>query len=111
MSIHPLFSFVLFLIGIYGMTASKNIIKTIICLQLTETSVVLLYLSLANKSNGAIPILPGSQDLFVDPLPQALMITTIVIGSSITALALMLSIKLFHYYGTLDWKELLKREG
>ncbi|MFT9496089.1 sodium:proton antiporter [Anaerosolibacter sp.] len=111
MNIHPVFSFILFLIGMYGMTVSKNIIKTIICLQLTEASVVLLYLSLASEVNGTIPILPGSQDLFVDPLPQALMITTIVIGSAITALALMLSIKLFHYYGTLDWKELLKREG
>ncbi len=111
MNIHVIFSFILFLIGIYGLTASKNIIKTIICLQLTESSVVLLYLSMANRAHGAIPILPGQKELFVDPLPQALMITTIVIGSSITALALMLSIKLFHYYGTLDWKELLKREG
>jgi multicomponent Na+:H+ antiporter subunit C len=46
-----------------------------------------------------------------DPLPQALMITAIVIGAAITALALMLSIKIFHYYGTLDWKELIEREG
>jgi multicomponent Na+:H+ antiporter subunit C len=47
----------------------------------------------------------------VDPLPQALMITTIVIGASTTALALMISIKIFHYYGTLEWDELLEREG
>jgi multicomponent Na+:H+ antiporter subunit C len=45
----------------------------------------------------------------VDPLPQALIITAIVIGASITALALMMTIKIFHYYGTLDWREIFER--
>jgi multicomponent Na+:H+ antiporter subunit C len=40
----------------------------------------------------------------VDPLPQALMITTIVIGSTITSLALMLCIKIFHHFGSIEWK-------
>jgi multicomponent Na+:H+ antiporter subunit C len=44
----------------------------------------------------------------VDPIPQALMITTIVIGSTITSLALMLCIKIFHHYGSIEWKVILK---
>lgn len=111
MNIKLLLSFITILIGIYGLATSKNIIKSIICLQLTESAVILLFLNFSASEDGAIPILPGQIDLMVDPLPQALMITTIVIGASITALALMFSIKLFHYYGTLNWKELMEREG
>lgn len=110
MIVNIFLSFVIILIGIYGLCFSKNIIKSIICLNLTQTSVILLFLNLAYVKNGVPPILPANSSSIVDPLPQALMITTIVIGASITALALMLSIKVFHYYGTLEWKSLVERK-
>ena len=47
----------------------------------------------------------------VDPLPQALMITTIIIGSAISALALMISIKIYHHYETLNWQEIMEKDG
>jgi len=110
---NPVLSFTIILIGVYGIATSKNIIKSIVCFNIIEMALVLLFLNLGNANNGNIPIVSNSNTIvdIVDPLPQALMITTIVIGASITALALMLSIKIFHYYGTLDWDELLEREG
>ncbi|MFZ5351363.1 MAG: sodium:proton antiporter [Bacillota bacterium] len=105
-----LIPFILILMGIYGLCTSKNIIKSIICLNIMEISLILFFLSLFDIREGIAPILPNEYSNFVDPLPQALVITAIVIGASVTALSLMLSIKIFHYYGTLEWKELLERD-
>lgn len=109
MKIHILLSFIVVLIGIYGLTTSDNIIRSIVSLNITQAAVVLLFLSFGNIQGGDVPILRGYVESIVDPVPQALMITTIVIGASITASALMLSIKVFHYYGTLNWKKLIER--
>ncbi len=108
---NPILSFVIILIGLYGMVTSENIIKSIICFSIIETALILLFLNLGNIGLGDIPIIIEGIPNMVDPLPQALMITTIVIGASTTALAFMISIKIFHYYGTLEWDELLEREG
>ncbi|MDW7669188.1 MAG: cation:proton antiporter subunit C [Bacillota bacterium] len=108
---NPILSFVIILIGLYGMVTSENIIKSIICFSIIETALILLFLNLGNVGLGDIPIIIDGISNMVDPLPQALMITTIVIGASTTALAFMISIKIFHYYGTLEWDELLEREG
>ncbi|NBI06064.1 NADH-quinone oxidoreductase subunit K [Senegalia massiliensis] len=111
MKLEILLSFVIVLIGLFGLSTSKGIIKTIISLNITQAAIILLFLSIGATEGGEIPILNGIAEKIVDPIPQALMITTIVIGASITALSLMLAIKVFHYYGTLSWKELFDREG
>ena len=67
--------------------------------------------SFADKKNGIYPIHPGNLTNMVDPLPQALMITTIIIGSAISALALMISIKIYHHYETLNWQEIMEKDG
>lgn len=107
--IDQILCFILLLISFYGLCTQKNIIKSIIFLNIAEVSVILLILSFSSAPGREVPILPGNTANMVDPLPQALMITTIVVGLTITALALMLAIKLFHYYGTLDWNEILER--
>lgn len=111
MKIDFILSFIVVIIGIYGISTSKNIIKSIICFNIIQAAVVLLFLNFGAINGGDIPIISETTSKIVDPLPQALMITTIVIGATVTALALMISIKIFHYYGTLNWKELIEREG
>lgn len=96
--------------GFYGMGTSKNIIKSIICLNITQTAIILFLLHLFHQQDADIPIMPFIRETFTDPLPQALMITTIVIGAAVTSLALLMSIKVFHYYGTLNWNELLLKD-
>ncbi len=108
---NPILSFIIILIGIYGICTSKHIIKSIVCFNLIQTGTILLFLNLGYSEEGHIPIIGEQIEKIVDPIPQALMITTIVIGSTITALALILSIKIFHYYGSLYWKVVFDREG
>jgi multicomponent Na+:H+ antiporter subunit C len=106
---NPILTFIVILIGIYGLATSKNIIKSVFCVTIVETGIILLFLNLGNFEDGTIPILTQLGIPIVDPIPQALMITTIVIGSTITSLALMLCIKIFHHYGSIEWKDVLKK--
>ncbi len=105
---NPILSFIVILVGIFGLATSKNIIKSVFCVTIIETGTILLFLNLGIYEGGLIPILNGLGIAIVDPIPQALMITTIVIGSTITSLALMLCIKIFHHYGSIEWKVIMK---
>jgi multicomponent Na+:H+ antiporter subunit C len=105
---NPVLSFVVILIGLYGLSISKNIIKSVFCVTIIEAGTILLFLNLGVYEGGMVPILRTLGVEMVDPLPQALMITTIVIGSTITSLALMLSIKIFHHFGSIEWKVVMK---
>ncbi len=107
----PLLTFIVILVGMYGLSTSKNIIKSVFSVTIMESGVILLFLNLGNLEGGSIPIITQASEIIADPLPQALMITTIVIGSTVTALALMLCIKVFHHYGTVEWREILRRGG
>jgi len=97
-------------VAIYGICVSDNIIKSIICFNIVQAAIILLFILLAGFSGNEIPIITEMTKSMVDPLPQALMITAIVISASITALALMFSVKIFHYYGTLSWTELGEKD-
>ena len=101
---NPILSFIVILVGIFGVATSKNIIKSVFNVTIIEAGTILLFLNLAAFEGGVVPILNGIGIDVVDPLPQALMITTIVIGSTITSLALMLCIKIFHHFGSIEWK-------
>lgn len=98
-------------VAVYGMAVSSNIIKSIICFNIVQAALILLFILLAAETGSQIPIIGDVVGDMVDPLPQALMITAIVISSSITALALMFSVKIFHYYGTLNWNELSQKDS
>jgi multicomponent Na+:H+ antiporter subunit C len=101
---------VLFLIiALFGLGISQNIIKTIMLINILQTGVILLFISYNYRRDLVAPIVTEEVGMMADPMPQALMITAIVIGASITALALMFSIKIFHHFGTLDWRIIRKR--
>lgn len=97
-------------VAIFGICISENIIKSIICFNIVQAAIILLFIQLAGDTGTNIPIVTALVEEMVDPLPQALMITAIVISASVTALALMFSIKIFHYYGTLNWQELATKD-
>ncbi len=103
---NPLLTVVVMLIGMYGLISSTNIIKSVFSATMLESSLILLFLNLGALNGGVIPIFQGVDVVIVDPLPQALMITTIVIGSTVTSLALIISIKVFHNNGSIDWKDI-----
>jgi multicomponent Na+:H+ antiporter subunit C len=104
---HPILTILVMLISIYGLISSTNIIKSVFAATMLESSLILLFLNLGAINGGIIPIFDGVSIAIVDPIPQALMITTIVIGSTVTSLALIISIKIFHNNGSIDWKDIL----
>ena len=105
---NPYVTLVLILVGMYGLISSTNIIKSVFMATLIESGVILLFLNLGQLNGGGIPITDDISLAIVDPIPQALMITTIVIGSTVTSLALIISIKIFHNHGSIEWKDLKK---
>lgn len=97
-------SILLFFIGIYGLISRRNIVKSIISIGIMETAIILYFLS-ANYVTGSIPPIGdvSTATAVADPLPQALMITSIVIGVGTTAAALTMFIHFYHKYGTTNW--------
>lgn len=103
-------------IGLYMMIANPNLVKKIIGLNLFQTAIFLLFIASAYVDGGSIPIVPsGGPDggLYVSPLPHVLVLTAIVVGVSVTAVALALCIRIYDEYGTLrtdTLRELLRDE-
>jgi multicomponent Na+:H+ antiporter subunit C len=80
----------------------KNIIKKIIGLSLLNSAIVLLFILEASRIGDQAPILVGQGRNIVDPVPQALMLTAIVIGVCVTSLSLAMAVRLYKTTGSLD---------
>jgi len=100
---------IIVLIGIYGLLTKRNLIKMIMSLYVMNTGVILLFVSIGYVRGGQAAIFENSKALMVDPLPQAVMLTGIVIGLGITALGLALAIKIYDEYRTLNTKKLMEK--
>lgn len=100
-------------IGLFAAVFIDNIIKKIIGIAFVEEGVNLFLITLSYKPGGIVPIfLPGMTiDSFVAssayPLPQALVLTSIVIGASTLAVMLALAMVLYKKHGSLSAKEIL----
>lgn len=97
----------IFLLALIGFSAivggAKNIIKKVFGLNILNASVVLLYILEGSRIGEQAPILgEGGVTNMVDPVPQALMLTAIVIGVCVTALALALAVRLYKATGSLE---------
>ena len=109
-------SLLVFMIGLYGVMSKNNLIKKIMGLTIMNGSIVLFFISIGYREAGLAPILEKvttgdiPTTILVDPLPQALMLTAIVIGISITALALALIVRIYAKYKTLDIQQLSKEQ-
>jgi len=105
--------FALFLVGLYGLITRRNLIKIIISKSITEFSIFLLLVLIGYIDNGLAPIAtPGLSDkVYVDPLPQAMVLTAIVIGLATTAMLMAIAIRLFRKYKTFDIREIKNLRG
>lgn len=102
---------ILFCLGWYTILSYKNLIKIIIGINIIEASLILLLVTIGYKPQGTAPIINSNYEIIVDPIPQALALTAIVIGASITALMLFLTVKLNKKYNTLDVREIRRLKG
>ncbi|MCB1801844.1 MAG: NADH-quinone oxidoreductase subunit K [Gammaproteobacteria bacterium] len=94
-------------IGIAGIVMSRHLFRMVLALTIAEAGANLLLVLAGYRWDAAAPILltTGSTQPMVDPVPQAMVLTAIVIGVGVQALALTLVIRVQQRYGTLDMAE------
>lgn len=96
------------LVGLWGLLTQKNLIKIVVGFVLFDTGIHIVMVSLGYIKNRTAPILDDAVDLsnaansVVDPIPQALVLTAIVIGLGITALMLSYVLKMYQKKKSLD---------
>ncbi|KAJ53369.1 multicomponent Na+:H+ antiporter subunit C [Clostridium tetanomorphum] len=107
-------SFIVILLGLYIMMTKKNLIKIVIGMSLLDSGLNLLLVSIGFRAGGTAPIFITDLKkgaFFVDPVPQALTLTSIVIGACVLALALSLVIKIKEKYGTINADKVRRLRG
>lgn len=99
----------LFFIGLFSAMTQRNIIKTIIAVGIMDAAAI-VFIMMANHQPGARPPISSTPiEQMADPVPQALMITAIVIGVSVVAMCLAMYMRVAYRYGTADWNILTRR--
>ena len=102
----------LVLIGLYAVIFRRNLIKMVIGITIIQSGVNLFLITLGYRENSVAPIFtslpPGTivPEGMSFPVPQALTLTSIVIGVAVLALMLSLIIHIYRHYGTLDAREI-----
>ena len=100
----------LIIIGFYAVLLKKHLVKIVIGLSIMDAGINLLFVAVGFISGGTAPIFsPGHEHAatrMVDPVPQALVLTAIVIGFAVTALALSLVIRLYKHHHTANIDQL-----
>ena len=76
---------VLMMTGFYTVIARPNLVKKVIGLFIFQTSVFILFISMAKIEGGTAPIIEEGISIYSNPLPHVLILTAIVVGISVTA--------------------------
>lgn len=103
----------LFVVGLYAVVAKGNLIRIVIGFTLMEYAINVLFAVIGYRREALPPIITetGTATKFVDPLPQALVLTSIVIGLATTALMLALAMRIYERYKTFDIAEIRRLRG
>ncbi|MFH1212520.1 MAG: sodium:proton antiporter [Candidatus Neomarinimicrobiota bacterium] len=110
-----LMCFALLLVGLYGLLTKRDMVRIIIASGITGYAANLMLVLFAYKHGALYPILEKGKTVgervMVDPLPQALVLTSIVIELGITAMLVALAIRLFEKYKTFDITKIKRLSG
>jgi multicomponent Na+:H+ antiporter subunit C len=103
----------LFLIGLYGVVSSRNLIHMVICVGVIQSSSYVLLLAIGYREGRVAPIFADipANTLAVDPVVQALMLTDIVVEVTVVALLLGIAVQIHKRFGTLNPDGLKKVSG
>ena len=96
----------LMMTGFYIVVSRGNLIKKVIGLNIFQTSVFLLYITIGKVEGGTAPIVAEGFDRYSNPLPSVLILTAIVVGLATTAVALALVVRIREAYGTVEEDEI-----
>lgn len=97
------------IVAIYGLIVCDNLVKKLMCLNIIESSVILSFLTTGFTKEGVAPIVTEKAVTYVDPIPQALMLTAIVIGVCFNSLAIAVIVKVYQKHNTLNVSEINER--
>ena len=100
----------LMMAGFYTVISHGNLIKKIAGLNIFQTSVFLLYISIGYVSEGTTPIIAEGYTRYSNPLPHALILTAIVVGVSTIALGLALVVRIKEAYGSIEEDEIHEQD-
>ena len=124
MIVNYMASVILVVMGLYTIITKKNLIKVVLGMGIVDYGINLFIVSVGfnDKLGATAPIynmtellgqaeITGMTQFFVDPVPQALTLTSIVIGACVDAMALSLVIKLYKQYKTVNTDEIRRLRG
>ena len=95
----------LMMTGFFIVIARGNLVKKIIGLNIFQTAVFLLYITLGKIKGGTAPIVDDRFDVYSHPLPSVLILTAIVVGVATLGVALALAIRVYNRFNTLEEDE------
>jgi multicomponent Na+:H+ antiporter subunit C len=103
----------LFLIGLYGVVSSRNLIHLIICVGVIQSSSYVLLLAIGYRTGRPAPVFNdiAATTPAVDPVVQALMLTDVVVEVTVIALLLALAVQVHKRHGTLNPDKLEALKG
>ncbi len=98
----------LFVVGLWGVVSSRDLVRTVLSLTVVQSSTYLLLLGVGYRHGGKAPIvadIPATSRL-VDPVVQVLVLTDVVIEATVTALLLALVVQAHKRFGSVDPSDL-----
>ena len=100
----------LMMLGLYIVVSRGNLVKKIVGLNVFQTSVFVLYISIGKVEGGTAPIIEAAYTTYSNPLPHVLILTAIVVGVATSALGLALVVRIREAYGTIEEDEIDHRD-
>lgn len=95
----------LMMAGFYIVISANNLVKKIVGLNIFQTSVFMLYISMGKVTGGTAPIVMEGVTQYSNPLPHVLILTAIVVGVATTSVGLALIVRIKRAYGTVEENE------
>jgi multicomponent Na+:H+ antiporter subunit C len=108
---------ILIAVGLYAVFVKKNVVKIVLGLMVIEYGINLLLVLAGYRAHGHAPIMQKAAAVArfasgsVDPLPQALVISSIIIGLGLLILMVAICIRLYERYGTFDITQMRRLKG
>ena len=101
----------LMMMGLYLVIARGNLVKKLVGLNIFQTAVFLLYITMSKVAGGTAAILKEGFTVYSNPLPSVLILTAIVVSVATTAVGLAIIVRIKHAYGTIEEDDILARDG
>ena len=103
----------IFLVGLFGVVTSRNLVHLVVCLTVTQSSTYVLLLAIGYVNGGTAPVFADVPQgtKAVDPVVQALTLTDIVVSVTVAALLLALAVQAQKKSGSMDPDELKAMHG